>query len=221
MNQENFEKLSDIISKAEKEIKTNLEHCQGFNKLILLGNTGSGKTTVSCILACKKVMIRKTGRNNITLDYKGIESGGKSITKIPSIMINEKHDLLIGDCPGFQDTEGTQQEIVNAFSIDCLLTQFSNNYNKVKILLVIGVEEILAGRAQAVTQIFERMEKMFPIKEHLEQGVGVIFTRSDIDKEGIDYIDMLNVNASLVVKKWCTFFENHLERVYFTKTSFR
>ena len=76
MNQENFEKLSDIISKAEKEIKTNLEHCQGFNKLILLGNTGSGKTTVSCILACKKVMIRKTGRNNITLDYKGIESGG-------------------------------------------------------------------------------------------------------------------------------------------------
>lgn len=129
-------------------------------------------------------------------------------------MIDLEHDILYGDCPGFEDSNGTQQEIVNAFAINYLLKMLTGGSNKIKILLVIGSDEIVASRSKSIYLNFQRMEEMFPNKKELKNGFGIIFTRADPCKEGIDYIEQLNEEAKPLVKEWCNFFMEHEDRVF-------
>ena len=129
-------------------------------------------------------------------------------------MINNDNNLLIANCPGFGDTKGTEQEIINAFAIDCLLDSFSSNNNRTKILLVISVAEINANRDEDAFENFKRIEKIFPNEEQLKNYVGVIITKSDPNWDGSDYFDQLNDDPPENGRGWCSYFYEHPEKVF-------
>lgn len=140
MDSDSIEQIIELIQKTKNNIKNHIDPHRNYDIVFLVGNTGSGKTTLSSILAGYKVMIKPYHSKDAILEYEGIKPGCKSETKEPNIMINADHNLLIADCPGFCDTNGIGQEIVNAYAIDCLLDTFSGN--RIKILLVISASEI-------------------------------------------------------------------------------
>lgn len=122
--------------------------------------------------------------------------------------------MIICDCPGFKDTKGSHQEIINSFSIDCLLDNTSGDYNKITILLVISAAELDAERGQLTSENFKRIETMFPDKNELENGIGIIFTKTDNETDVLDYIDELSEEGDETVKHWCEFFQNHPEKIF-------
>lgn len=213
MDKAEIEVLKKMIEDSENEIKNYLRNIECHNIVLLLGNTGAGKTTIGSILSGKEVLVKPRGRREAKFEFSGIRSGGKSTTRLPNIMIDGENDILFCDCPGFFDSNGYLQEIVNSFVIDFLLSEISNNHCKVKILLVIGSHETESARSVLVAEVFNRMENMFK-KEQLQKGVGILFSKSEPNKDGCDYIDDLYDNAINPVDDWCEFFKDHEDRVF-------
>lgn len=83
-----------------------------FQIVLLVGNTGAGKSTIFNLLCGAEFEIREKGlRNELivkegTKNYSLMMGGTKSITKEPIYHFNEKYNHLIIDFPGFKDTGG-------------------------------------------------------------------------------------------------------------------
>lgn len=214
MNKIDIETMSQEMIRAQKEIDQYLDPNKNIDKVIFLGITGAGKTTLSCLLTGNKIMIRPYKKSKVTLEFTGTHIKCGKITTIPNIWTNPDKDLLIADCPGFRDVKGTVQEIINSFAIDHLLDSFAHNYNRIKILLVVSAHEIQGGRAQLCFENFERIEKMFPDQKQIENGIGIIITKSDPGTDPSDYIDELMEDAPDIVIKWCNFFIDHPEKIF-------
>lgn len=214
MNFEDINSINKSIDSSQKEIQKYLEQNNNFDKVVLIGITGAGKSTVSCLLAGVDVMIRKVGRSKVVLESSGIKGGRKSITQMPNLKIDTENNLIICDCPGFKDTKGNYQEIINSFAINCLLENSFNDYNRINILLVISAGEFDAQRGKLISENLKRVEEMFPDKKELEKGIGIIITKTDEETNVLDFIDELSEDADKIVKYWCNFFQNHPERIF-------
>lgn len=214
MDSNDIETIKKSFTNVQKEIMSYMKPDQDFDKVIILGLTGAGKTTVSSLISHKKVMIKRFGKSKAVLECAGIKGGCKSVTTTPNIMVDLKSKIIIADCPGFQDTKGLNQEIINAFAIDYLLDSITNKKNRLKILLVVSSGEIEATRAQLVLQNFERIEEMFRNRSELEKGIGIVFTKTDQDADPIDLIDELSYESEKVVEEWCNFFKENPEKIF-------
>ena len=84
--------------------------------MILIGNTGVGKTTMAEILSGTEIQVLKKPNTGI-YEFKGQrgKSGAKSDTRIPNFFRNGEEVFI--DCPGFEDTN-IDQDITNAFFIE-------------------------------------------------------------------------------------------------------
>ena len=157
---------------------------------LLFGMSGAGKSTLASIHAGLPVMVKKAPKScGAILECENAHSGCTSVTRKPNILFDSTNHLIYADCPGFEDSDGPKQEIINSFYIYNLLDSISKNKNKIKILLVVSSSEIQADRAKLAKLIFERVEKIFPNKEQLQKAVGIVITKSDPEYEGIDYIN--------------------------------
>src|SRR3954447_23453064 len=108
-----IEEIYKHISKIDENIPLQQEEV-----VIIVGDTGEGKTSLLNYLAEIPLFSRDNGsfgeftiNANIPLEGMEIVDGCVSKTALPSSW-NE-----YWDCPGFGDTRGPVQDIVNAFSI--------------------------------------------------------------------------------------------------------
>ena len=212
-----MEKIDKNLNKIILDTKVQMVMKNGLirksNVVIFLGNTGSGKSTLTLILAGKKVQI-KVHKRIVELVCEGIKSGNKSFTDLPEIINDELNGITFVDTPGQKDTKGYVQQIKNAYSIHDLFN--SNNIEKkVKILLVIKAEEIGVIRSESVQNLFNRLDEMFPnLTESEKKAFGIVFSCEIRNKDALYYIDKLNNEADESTVKWCNYFENHLEQVF-------
>lgn len=85
---------------------------------MILGTTGTGKSTLTngfSGIKTAKFFDDRTGKWKYKSE--GIAVGYGSMTKIPRLVkkLHFKKNLILCDCPGFSDTKGYGQEIVNSF----------------------------------------------------------------------------------------------------------
>lgn len=215
MNTKDLLELEAEIKKEDKRIKQIIEPFADKTKVVMIGPTGSGKSSLSCDLCGEKLIVRFGKGEKIELECEGVMSGGQSITKFPALIPDNNLNLLYCDCPGFEDTEGTISEIKNAFMIDSLFQQYHNYPNKIKILLVFSYSDIDSIRRQVIVENIKRLSKMIPNLNKLKESIGLVITKCEKRRTAKGLIEEMNDNNSdPILSNWCQFFLKNLDHVF-------
>lgn len=212
MNLDEVEKIKSIINSIQSRISCALNQNQYLTKVIIIGLTGCGKSSITGCLANKRIIVKEGLGKKAVLEGPGIISGLQSGTKEPSLVEDLNSNILYCDCPGFDDTNGFKQEVINSFIINYLF-EVSKNTN-IKILIVISASEFEAYRGQGITKIFERISKMFPNPNDIEKEIGLVITKGEIDITNKDFMDQLDYFDSSVCNNWIRFFKSHIDQVF-------
>lgn len=212
---EEVENVNQVIKHIQENIMNSIGRDPNMIRVILMGITGSGKSCIACALSKKDLTVCIGKGRRVELQGEGVQSGCKSVTREPSITPDNETKMIYCDCPGFEDTEGFLQEIINSFVMDCLFEKKEKSQRiKFKIMLVASAQEIDAQRGKAILQSILRLEEMFTNHDQLRNGIGLIITKGESDTTGQDYIDLLNDNPPPKMLEWCQFFLGHTDRIF-------
>lgn len=164
--------LSTQIEKALKEKQAIIEYARGKSIVVLIGITGVGKSALGNILASKSFDI-----NNRKLSFAdGFKTGDNaSVTRWPEYL--ESSLGLIFDLPGFNDTEGTAQDIINAALIGALFKAAQS------IKVVNLVSDSLLGSAERTENLAKwyKLIKFLPEKLIKESTVLLVARSNTMD----------------------------------------
>lgn len=187
------------------ESKAYTDKIEGKEIFILLGGTGSGKSSTACYLmkANMHTFTSRFGDEVVDIDesddaekYPKIgQSVGTSETlyvrgfelKIKPKNKPEKK-IMLCDCPGFHDTRGTEHEICTNYSIDRAIKKAAAIKG---VVLVIQYASFLQERGQPVIESFQNLIDILPDllnDESLLDSVFLIITKVNDSNINLDTI---------------------------------
>ena len=149
---EAFRRNADLLT-PEKGAK-------GKHIVAFLGNTGAGKSTLVNLTAGKKLKISPDETKYVLEDEKDetampIGHFGDSKTKYPQSI--DVGGLRFFDLPGFNDTDGSERNLINAAFIRHILLDAAT----VRFVFVAGEDQFTADRSTSVKQMFNAISKLF------------------------------------------------------------
>ena len=155
-NLENLEKLRTLIKEGNLRISGKKQ-----SAVMLLGNTGAGKSTLANLLSGNKLLAKvdeDTGDMQIRLTSESastIKIGHEMLseTKIPNkcIVRDKAGEIVVWDSPGFNDTDMVQ-EVANSFYINKLFRQ----HKQLKLILVVPESDITGNRGKNFIDTLEQ-----------------------------------------------------------------
>lgn len=167
-----------IADRVKEEFRKNaalLNAAKDRHIVAFLGNTGSGKSTLVNLLAGKKLIPSEDGEDYILADPQDptamvIGTTGNSETLYPKAI--DVDGLRFFDLPGFNDTDGSERNLVNAaFTRKILLDAAS-----VRLVFVVGQDQFTADRSASVKNMFQSIKQLF-VADHgmslIDNGVFV------------------------------------------------
>lgn len=149
------------------------------NFTLLLGITGSGKTTLGLLLTDEELMsteIEGTGEYIIIdkSDRINRDSAITSKTIIPELMINRKSGTVYFDCPGFIDTRGIQNDLSVAYFIKKLL-RFADS---IKLVFVIASSSVkISGDRREFMELARYATTLIKEIEKFRDGIALVVTK--------------------------------------------
>lgn len=117
------------------------------NVVLVLGNTGAGKTTLTSLLSGVELHSKEvvTGSGEyVIVDERALISGVSttvSKTEIPELMFNASNKVAYYDCPGFNDSRGVEHDI----SVSYLIKKLINFADSVKLVFAISFSAVRTG----------------------------------------------------------------------------
>lgn len=147
---------------------------------VVLGDTGAGKSTLINLLAGVPLRVNSRGELITKNENEGakIGAGAKSVTKSPYYI--DTADLgIVCDLPGFDDTDGAVDDVVNAAFIRQILV----GARSVKSIFVTSSAEIEAVRGNAFKRLMDAM-KMFSNAGFLDTSCLLVINK--MEREEMD-----------------------------------
>ncbi|CAD8107984.1 unnamed protein product [Paramecium sonneborni] len=150
--------LMKIIGNAQRLFdEFNMNKKQKMSVVLLIGVTGSGKSTIFNFLSGAdfsfnndKVELEIKNPQN---HYSKMATGTNSITKEPNFYHNKQNNHLIIDFPGFQDTNGDQDQLLFELFFQKIVTS-----GPLKIIYVIkNTESTLPNRATDLQEFIKQL----------------------------------------------------------------
>jgi GTPase SAR1 family protein len=174
------EKIQEITQKTEEAMA---RHPYSAGSVIVLGPTGSGKTTLIHALAgslSAQEHLDEDGDRELRLhaDHPllGFNIGHDAIvgTTIPNLWYDQVNNIFYWDCPGFFDPRGHKEDIINAFSIHRLF-----QHSSVKVALVSSdlALKIKNERGRHFFKLLNEMAKLFTDETQLHNALSLIVTQ--------------------------------------------
>ncbi|GBN84605.1 hypothetical protein AVEN_232252-1 [Araneus ventricosus] len=180
----------DLLERGEKEIKFDDKHK---DLILILGNTGSGKSTFTQWVAGDNTkMISKETKEGtgeyIIEDHNRIgDTTLKSKTIFPELFIDAKTDTAYYDCPGFSDTEGTSHDIATTYFIKKVV-DYSES---VKMVFTISHPSVRKGvDRQDFMKLVRHVTDLVKDIEKFKNSIAVVATKVDNQyiKQGKNFI---------------------------------
>ncbi len=154
---------NSITQRVREEFQRNadlLHSAKGKDIVAFLGNTGAGKSTLVNLLAGKEIKVSKYRTDYVLVDPSDktamvIGTSGSSETLYPKSI--DVDGLCFFDLPGFNDTDGSERNLVNAaFTRQILMDAAS-----VRLVFVAGEDQFTADRSASVRQMFNCIKQLF------------------------------------------------------------
>lgn len=206
------------MKQADEQISNLLTKYQSYTRVILLGRTGVAKSSISNLIIGEKLKVKKTklGFIKLSSNKSKFKMGDSMIsqTTLPNIYLDDAHNLLICDAPGFSDNRGSEQEIINAFSIDKLFT----NPCQIKIVFVLSEKDVAKdGRGKEAMENLHRILQILPDEKILEDNMCLILSKIDQNRKPEKYLEeLIDGNADQELIKWMKHYIDHSQEKLFS-----
>jgi len=150
-------------------------------RVLVVGITGAGKSMLVNALAGNALQVVTAANGTKVVE---------AVSPLPELkightvqsettMLGRHHDatskLVFWDCPGFFDSRGPAQDVVNGFAIDQLL----QGKCRIKVLLVIQQSQIMESRAEPCKRQLEKLAALFPNPDQLHAMTTLVITKLD------------------------------------------
>jgi energy-coupling factor transporter ATP-binding protein EcfA2 len=175
----NLDELEDLFKKSSNQILK----LKGKDIVLVVGNTGSGKSTVINYLLgneMKKIM-NKGSRVyvGVTEDeslYPKIGLRSLSETLYSSIYHDSNNDIYWCDCAGFGENRGLVEEILADINLEIAI-RLSNSV--IAIIIVINSHELDVKKGVALSQLNQKLASIIKSFEDVVESVLFVFTKID------------------------------------------
>ncbi|XKL65628.1 hypothetical protein PGB90_009048 [Kerria lacca] len=195
LSTDEVKKIFEILKKGEQILKVDQRKL-----VLLLGITGSGKTTLVQLLAGDNCQLfsqefGKTGEFMIEDNNGKIKAGIVSQTIYPELTLDSDTNVMFCDTPGFDDTRGTAVDIAAMY----FLKEIIQNTEKIKILLVINHSSLRIGvdRKDFINLIQHTVTLLKNIKK-FENSIALVVTKVDNCYKKIDENIYLVPDSSII-----------------------
>eukprot|EP01090_Pellita_catalonica_P005482 TRINITY_DN1551_c0_g2_i1.p1 TRINITY_DN1551_c0_g2~~TRINITY_DN1551_c0_g2_i1.p1 ORF type:complete len:977 (-),score=232.10 TRINITY_DN1551_c0_g2_i1:17-2881(-) len=185
----NIASLIKVWNKRILDNQTAARNQQESEAILIMGKTGAGKSTLACLLSGKAL---KSGededagefyyalKNPAETDIKiAAAESVDSETTIPNKIYNQDGTRLIWDCPGFADTKGVEQEILNAFYIYQIVRTIPN----LKFVLTVKFSDLTDKEKIHFRETLQNFCQMFHNIEDLQNSVCLVVTHAPQNKK--------------------------------------
>jgi hypothetical protein len=192
----------EVIANCLEVGSDRAESARGKDLLMVIGNTGAGKsTTVNYLTGCTLEKVRKAAigikgsgvivrvqADSAIPEMMSIGHGKTSKTFLPDIHRDEALGFTYCDCPGFLDTRGAEINIANAANIRAAIGLSSS----VKVLLLINYHSLQADRCKGLNDMHKILIDLFgdasTLKKNLKSVLIGITKVPTTDSEGPESI---------------------------------
>ncbi|GIY00530.1 uncharacterized protein CEXT_769441 [Caerostris extrusa] len=169
--------IFDLLENGEKEIKLSDKYK---DVVLVLGNTGSGKSTFTQWLAGDNTKLISKEINEgefIIEDNNRIgDSTLKSKTIFPELVVDEKTSTAYYDCPGFSDTRSSSNDIVTTYFIKKVL----DHAESVKLVFVISYPSVRKGvDRQDFTNLLRHVSDLVKDIDKFKTSIALVATKVD------------------------------------------
>lgn len=154
-------------------------HALDEGRIIILGKTGCGKTTLVCGYAVglkSEVNEDDVIQLNPSSPLQGFEPrfGAAVGTRFPTACYDPVTNVAIWDCPGFGDPRGPKDDILNAFAIDKLF-----DGSPVKLILVVQDVDLDIENDRGINffELLNQLVRYFPNEEQLQNALSLVVTK--------------------------------------------
>jgi GTP-binding protein EngB required for normal cell division len=157
------ETVRDLLEGLAKADEAAVQRGTNKDLVLVVGNTGSGKSTFVNYLmgkAMKEERVKNSMEKGFTCDNPIMEIGHgfKSQTSFPESCCDPATNLTYCDCPGFMDNRGVVFDITNMYA----LTRMAQKARSVKgVVIIINYHALMSDRARGLRETLSLLETIF------------------------------------------------------------
>ena len=202
---------SDLSLENSMELLTTCVRCgeqsseriAGLDSVVVLGNTGAGKSTLinylfGCTMASVKfsdlnvpgvgngIVVRSEAENGALNEIMPIGHARQSKTFMPQVETDPGTSITFCDCPGFLDNRGAEINIANAVNIRNVMV----NAKGVRVIVLINFHSFAAERGKGVNDLLTICSELFGSVDEIQKSqesllIGISKAPKDTDIEEI------------------------------------